>query len=74
MTHVTTEMGPSPDREALAEIHAALQHQELLPEEHLVDARYVAAEARLPSQTASQVELVGPTAQDHRGLAREQHG
>ena len=74
ITHVATDIGPIPDREALPEIHAALQQQELLPEQHLVDAGYVDAESLVVSQTAYQVDLVGPTAQDHRWQAREQNG
>src|SRR6266487_3552150 len=30
ITHVTTDIGPMPDREALPEIHAALQQQEVI--------------------------------------------
>lgn len=49
ITHVATDIGPIPDREALPVIHAALQQQELLPEKHLVDAGYVDAESLLVS-------------------------
>jgi transposase len=45
-----------------------------LPPRHLVDAGYVDAESLVVSQTAYQVDLVGPTAQDHRWQAREQNG
>ncbi len=45
-----------------------------LPPQHLVDAGYVDAESLVVSQTAYQVDLVGPTAQDHRWQAREQNG
>jgi len=74
ITHVATAIGPIPDREALPAIHATLQQQELLPEQHLVDAGYVDAEALVASQTTYQIDLVGPTAQDHRWQAREQNG
>ena len=74
ITHVVTDIGPIPDRDELPEIHAALQRQELLPHHHLVDAGYVDAEALLASQTEYHVDLVGPTAQDHRWQAREQKG
>jgi transposase len=67
ITHVLTNIGPIPDRDELPEIQAALKQQELLPQQHLVDAGYVDAEALLASQTAYHVDLVGPTAQDHRG-------
>ncbi len=74
ITHVVTAIGPIPDREELPEIHAALQHQALLPQQHLVDAGYVDAEALVASQTEYHIDLVGPTAQDHRWQAREQKG
>jgi transposase len=74
ITHVVTNIGPIPDRDELPAIHAALQHQALLPHHHLVDAGYVDAEALVTSQTEYHVDLVGPTAQDHRGPAREQTG
>jgi transposase len=74
ITHVVTDLGPIPDRDELPEIHAALQQQELLPRQHLVDAGYVDAEALVASQTKYHVDLVGPTTQDHRWQAREQKG
>ncbi len=67
ITHILTDIGPSPDRDELPEIQAALKQQELLPQHHLVDAGYVDAEALVASQTEYHVDLVGPTAQDHRG-------
>ena len=74
ITHVVTDIGPIPDREALPDTHAALEQQELLPEKHLVDAGYVDAELLVASQTEYQVDLVGPTAKDQRWQALEQTG
>jgi hypothetical protein len=74
ITHVATAIGPIPDREALPTLHEALDQQELLPEQHLVDAGYVDAELLVASQTDSRVDLVGPTGKDHRGPTREQTG
>ena len=74
LTHVATDIGPIPDREALPAIHAALEEQELLPEHQLVDAGYVDAESLVASQKEYHIDLVGPTAQDHRWQAREQNG
>ena len=74
ITHVATDTGPVPDREALPALHAALDQQELLPEQHLVDAGYVDAELLVASQTAYRVDLVGPTGKDHRWQTREQTG
>ena len=39
-----------------------------------MDAGYVDAELLVASQTEYQVDLIGPTGKDHRGLAREQTG
>lgn len=74
ITQVTTTIGPIPDRQALPEIHEVLDQRELLPQQHLVDAGYVDAEALLASQTKYQVDLVGPTAKDYRWQARAQNG
>lgn len=74
ITHVATDIGPIPDREALPAIHSALQQQELLPEKHLVDAAYVDAESLVASQKEYQIDLVGPTAKDQRWQARGQNG
>jgi hypothetical protein len=74
ITHVATDIGPIPDRAALPAIHAALDQQDLLPEQHLVDAGYVDAELLVASQTEYGVDLVGPTGKDHRWQTREQTG
>ncbi len=74
ITQVTTTIGPIPDRHALPEIHEVLEQRELLPQQHLVDAGYVDAEALLASQTKYQVDLVGPTAKDYRWQARAHNG
>ena len=74
ITHVATDIGPVPDREALPVIHTALEQHDLLPQQHLVDAGYVDAELLVASQTEYQVDLVGPTGKDHRGPTREQTG
>jgi hypothetical protein len=67
ITQVTTTIAPIPDRHALPEAHAVLEQRELLPEQHLVDAGYIDAEALVASQATYQVDLVGPTAKDYRG-------
>jgi transposase len=74
LTHVTTTIAPIPDRQALPDTHASLEQRQLLPEQHLVDAGYIDAEALVASQTTYQVDLVGPTAKDYRWQAREQNG
>lgn len=65
ITHVATDIGPVPDREALPDFHTALDQHDLLPEQHLVDAGYVDAELLIASQTEYRVDLVGPTGKDH---------
>jgi transposase len=74
ITHVSTTMGPIPDRHALPDIHASLEQCDLLPPQHLVDAGYVDAEALVASRSDYQVERVGPTAKDYRWQARAQNG
>ena len=74
ITQLTTTIAPIPDRQALPAIHAGLDQQELLPEQHLVDAGYTDAESLVASQAAYHVELVGPTAKDHRWQSRTQTG
>ncbi len=74
ITQVTPTIAPTPDRHALPEVHETLQERELLPEQHLVDAGYMDAEAMVAAQTTYQVDLVGPTAKDDRWQAREQKG
>lgn len=74
VTQVTTTIAPTPDRQALPDIHAVLEQRDLLPEHHIVDAGYTDAEAMVASQATYQVELVGPTAKDYRWQAREQNG
>jgi transposase len=74
ITQVTTTIAPIPDRHALPEAHAVLEQRDLLPEQHLVDAGYIDAEALVASQADYQVDLVGPTAKDYRWQAREQNG
>jgi transposase len=74
ITQVTTTIAPIPDRHALPDIHEVLEQREVLPEQHLVDAGYIDAEAMVAAQTTYQVDLVGPTAKDYRWQAQEQNG
>ena len=74
ITQVTTTIAPTPDRQALPEMHAVLAQRDLLPQCHLVDAGYVDAEALVASRAMHQVELVGPTAKDYRWQARAHNG
>ncbi len=38
ITQLTTTIAPTPDRQALPDVHAVLDQRDLLPEHHLVDA------------------------------------
>ena len=74
ITQITTTIAPTPDRQALPEIHEVLEQRQLLPEQHLVDAGYTDAESLVASQQEYQVDLVGPTAKDYRWQAQQQNG
>lgn len=37
LTHIETTVATTPDHQAVPLIHQALQHQQLLPQQHLVD-------------------------------------
>lgn len=74
LTQVDTTLAPTPDRYALSEIHAVLAERDLLPDQHLVDAGYVDAEALVTSQATYHVELIGPTAKDYRWQAQAHNG
>ncbi len=74
ITQVTTTDGTVTDDTALTDIQEGLEHQELLPEQHLVDAGYVDAHLLVSSQTRFDVDLVGPTRGDHKWQARQQTG
>jgi transposase len=74
ITHVaTTSAGVNDDR-LTTPIHQALKAKALLPEQHLVDTGYVDGEWLIRSREDYQVDLVGPTRNNYRGLARLQTG
>lgn len=74
ITHVEMTSAPLSDLAALAHIHEALEHHDLLPERHLVDTGYVEAEALVTSQQAYGVDLFGPSRDDYHWQAREGAG
>ena len=74
ITQVTTTDGAVTDDTALTDIQEGLEHKELLPEQHLVDAGYVDAHLLVSSQARFAVDLVGPTRGDHKWQARQQTG
>jgi transposase len=70
ITHVETRPAPEQDMNALPAIHEALERQDLLPAQHLVDTAYLSAEVWLETQTDYGVDLVGPMHPDSSWQAR----
>jgi hypothetical protein len=59
ITHVETPPAPIVDPDALDDTHAALEAEGLLPDTHLVDAGYVAADQLVASRKKG-ITLLGP--------------
>jgi transposase len=74
ITHVETTTAAVPDNHMLDLIHEALQHKDLLPSQHLVDAGYPDGENLLTSQDNYQVDLVARVRPDNGWQAREATG
>ncbi|MEO7019655.1 MAG: transposase [Ktedonobacteraceae bacterium] len=74
MTHVETTSAPPSDLDAVPRIHKALQHHDLFPGMHIVDAGYVDAEQLVTSQRDFGVDLFGPSRDDYHWQAREGTG
>lgn len=70
ITHVETRPAPEQDINALPAIHAALERQDLLPAQHLVDTAYLSAEVLQQTQADYGVDLVGPMHPDSSWQAR----
>jgi transposase len=73
ITHVETTPAPIVDRDALEDIHAALEAKGLLPDIHLADAGYVAADQLVASRKKG-VMLLGPAPKDYQWQARSGEG
>jgi transposase len=74
ITHVATTPAPTADGEMTPVIHAALDAQDLLPSEHLVDTGFLDAALLVSGRAEYRVELVGPTRSDYHWQAREGAG
>lgn len=74
ITHVETTPAPVVDRAVVESVHRALEHRDLLPRVHLVDAGYVDADQLLASQRDYAVALVGPTPKDQQWQAKAGEG
>ncbi|WP_262032496.1 IS1182 family transposase [Microvirga sp. Mcv34] len=73
ITHVETTPAPVVDRDALEDIHEALEAKGLLPDTHLVDAGYVAADQLVASRKKG-VRLLGPAPKDYQWQAQSGEG
>jgi IS5 family transposase len=73
ITHVETTPAPVVDRDALEDIHEALEAKGLLPDTHLADAGYVAADQLVASRKKG-VTLLGPAPKDYQWQARSGEG
>src|SRR5215204_840088 len=72
--HVETTTAPVADGDMTPVIHAALQEEELLPQEHVVDTGYLDAALLVSSRREYGVDLVGPTRLDYHRQAQERAG
>jgi transposase len=73
ITHVETTPAPVVDRDALEQIHEGLDAKGLLPDTHLVDAGYVAADQLVASRNKG-VTLLGPAPKDYQWQAQSGEG
>ncbi|MCL5109338.1 MAG: transposase [Chloroflexi bacterium] len=74
LTQVETTIAPVPDVVQLDSIQRDLAKADLLPAQHLVDAGYVRALNLVTSRTKHQVDLIGPTSEDHQWQAKAGEG
>jgi hypothetical protein len=73
ITHVETTPAPVVERDALEDIHAALEAKGLLPDTHLADAGDGAADQLVASRKKG-VTLLGPAPKDDQWQARSGEG
>jgi Transposase DDE domain len=74
ITHVETTPAPVVDRDALDSIHDGLKAKGLLPDTHLVDAGYVAADQLVASRRTYGVTLLGPAPQNYQWQTQSGEG
>jgi transposase len=74
ITNVETTPATTADVEMTDTIHQHLSGKELLPEEHLVDAGYVAVDQLHNSRQDYQIDLIGPIAGGGSWQANQGHG
>jgi transposase len=74
ITHVTTTPASRTDEAMVDVIHTDLQHNELLPDEHLLDSGYVTSHVLSTSSERFGVEVIGPTLGNVRWQANTDGG
>ncbi|WNZ45287.1 IS1182 family transposase [Leptolyngbya boryana CZ1] len=74
LTHVETTAATTPDHQAVPLIHQALQHQNLLPQQHFVDQGYTSTQLLMSSQHDYQLDLVGPVPANSQWQAQAGQG
>jgi transposase len=74
ITQVTTTLATGADMEALDSVHADLAEKGLLPDEHLLDAGYVDAEALVSAKQDLGVTLISPVREKVSWQARAGQG
>lgn len=70
ITNVVTTPASTHDSQVVEPIHTALQHRDLMPSEHLLDAGYVDTELIVQSEQDFGVNLIGPVAPDRSRQAK----
>lgn len=74
ITHVETKPSTTKDHEITENVHQTLADQELLPEQHFVDAGYIDAELLVTSKSHYNVDLIGPPPGDSQWQSRAGKG
>jgi transposase len=73
--HLIVEVTPSSatmtDGDIVEDLHARLDEQQMLPDQHLMDMGYVDAEVLAESQARHQVDIVGPVMPDTSWASKE---
>jgi transposase len=74
ITNVETTAAPTADNETLPDIHAALKTKDLLPQTHLVDSGYIAADLLVTTRKDYEVDLCGPPRANYHWQAQAATG
>lgn len=74
ITQVTTTLATETDMQALEKVHRTLAHKDLLPDEHLLDAGYVDAEALVSAKQDFGITICSPVRQKVSWQAKAAEG